>query len=202
MKIFTSFLLTILFTSICFGQEQTIFKVGEEFNSVFQDLKNGVFNGSVNGILIVKKNKQTELIFDFQGSESTLNILPQEEEVYDVSTKSYLGKTTSGRTEIKYETYAYANGIGIKLNGQWFELSAIDGACDMVINGLDYSYHSESSAEYLVIKINKELELNNWRFLIRTEHKTDPNNIHTLMKKKKSIKVLPNSTIVFAIKRK
>jgi hypothetical protein len=187
--------------NISFGQENKKWKEGDGFKSVYQDFESGKFKGTVSGILIVQKKDGQQIILDFQGSEAILNILRDEDEVYDVSTKSYTGKTTSGRTEIKYETYAWANGIGINLNGQWFELSAIDGACDMVINGIEYSYHSEKDAEYLVIRINKELDLSNWQYLIRTEHTMEPNNIDDLKVKKKVIKILPNSTLTFAMKR-
>jgi hypothetical protein len=151
---------------------------------------------------MIENESGNELILDFQGSYVTLRIERDSNEIYDVSTKSYYGKTTSGKTDLKYETYASANGIGIKMNGQWFELSAIDGACDMVIDGLKYTYKAEITMEYLIISIEKELELSNWQYIIRTEHKMEPNNIDELKAKKRKIKILPNSMIVFAIKRK
>jgi hypothetical protein len=138
---------------------------------------------------------------DFQGSDAILDIIKDPNEVYDISTKSYEGNTTSGKTKINYQTYALANKIGVFLQNQWFELSGIDGGCDMVINGLDYSYHLENSYEYLVLFISRELELSNWQYLIRTEHTLKPDNIDELKPRKKTIKILPNSTLVFAIKR-
>jgi hypothetical protein len=141
------------------------------------------------------------LILDFQGSFGKLRIEKDQDEVYDVSTKSYFGKTTSGKTEIRYATYAWANGISINLNDQWFELTAIDGACDMVINGIAYSYKSEASTEYLVLSIRKELELDNWQYLLRTEHTMNPDNLEELKPKKQVLKLLPNSILVFAIQR-
>lgn len=193
--------LSILLFQTSFSQTTAKFKDGDGFKSVFQDFEKGEFKGTTNGVLYVVSPTEKEIILDFQGSFGKLQIEKDPNEVYDVSTKSYYGKTTSGKTEIKYETYAWANGIGINLNGQWFELTAIDGACDMVLNGIDYSYKSEASNEYLVVSIKKELELSNWQYLIRTEHTMNPDNIEELKPKKQVLKLLPNSTLVFAIQR-
>jgi hypothetical protein len=77
------------------------------------------------------------------------------------------------------------NSIGIEFKGEFYDLTLIDGACDLVINGLEYSYESEKSTEYLIIRITKEIELmNRYNSKIR-----------------KGIKLLPNSTLVFAINR-
>lgn len=193
--------LTILFFQTSFAQTTEKHRDGEELKSVFQDKESGDYNGTTNGVLFIIDESGKDIILDFQGSYGKLQIEKDSNEVYDVSTKSYYGKTTSGKTEINYKTYAWANGIGINLNGQWFELSAIDGACDMVINGINYSYESESSTEYLVISVQKELELSNWQYILRTEHTMNPDNIEDLKQKKKTIKLLPNSTLVFAIQR-
>ena len=148
-------------------------------------METGNFNGTINGILIIMDSENKESLLDFQGSCAKLEIEKDEHEVYDVSYKKYTGKTTSGKTEIKYETYAYANSIGIELNGEYYNFSLIDGACDLAINGLEYSYESEKNAEYLIIRITKEVELRN----------SYENKI------KKVIKILPNSTFVIVIDR-
>jgi hypothetical protein len=169
-----------------FGQNDSSSIDGNGFDSVFQNLDSGNFSGTTNGILIVKDSENKESLLDFQGSFAKLEIEKDEDEIYDLSYKKYTGKTTSGKTTIKYETYSYANSFGIELNGEWFDLSLIDGACDLVINGLEYSYESEKNAEFLIIRITKEIELmNNYKNKVR-----------------KVIKLLPNSTIVFAINRK
>jgi hypothetical protein len=182
-------LLTSLLVSVsllCFGQQYSEYAIdGNGFDSVFQDLESGNFSGTVNGILIVKDSENKESLLDFQGSYAKLEIEKDEDEVYDVSYKKYTGKTTSGKTEIKYETYAYANSIGIEFKGEYYDLSLIDGACDLVINGLEYSYESEKSTEYLIIRVTKEIELMN-----RYDSKI-----------RKAIKLLPNSTLVLAINR-
>ena len=170
---------------IIFGQNDLSSIDGNGFESVFQNLESGNFSGTINGILIVKDFENKESLLDFQGSFAKLEIAKDEDEVYDLSYKKYTGKTTSGKTTIKYETYASANSFGIELSGEWFDLSLIDGACDLIINGLEYSYKSEKSAEYLIIRITKEIKL-------RNSYKN---------KIRKTIKLLPNSTLVIAINR-
>lgn len=192
----------LLISNLSFGQSSAVnLKNGKGFSSVFQNLDSGKFKGSINGILIIKGSDGKQNMLDFQGSNAQLNIIKEIEEVYDVSTKIYTGKTTSGKTEIKYETYATANGIGIYLNGEWYEITGIDGACDLVIDGLEYSYFLENKTEYLVLQIVKTIELSNWQYLLRTEHKTKPENIDELKPKEKIIKLLPKSTLVFVISR-
>ncbi len=195
-------LFSVLFVQISNGQQNRVFKDGKGFSSVFQQMDKGEFLGTANGVLFIKTEDDKDLILDFQGSNGALEIQKDLDEVYDVSTKSYYAKTTSRQSEIRYETYGLANGIGIKLNEQWFELTAIDGGCDLVIDGIKYTYKAESRTEYLVLVVEKELELSNWQYLIRTEHKMNPNNIDELREKRKKLKLLPNSAIVFAIKRK
>ena len=158
---------------------------GNGFDSVFQELESGNFNGTANGILIVKESDNKESLLDFQGSYAKLKIEKDHAEVHDLSYKKYIGKSTSGKTEIRYQTYGSANSFAIDFKGEFYELSLIDGACDLIINGLEYSYESEESTEYLIIRVTKEIELKN-------SSKSIVQN---------SIKILPNSTLIFAIKR-
>lgn len=184
----TQSLIIILLTFISissFGQNNYPAISGNGFNSVFQNLETGKFIGTINGVLIVRDSENKESLLDFQGSYAKLEIEKDEHEVYDLSYKKYYGKTTSEKTEIRYETYASANSFGIELSGEYYDLSLIDGACDLVINGLEYSYESEKSAEYLIIRITKEIKLmNSYKSKVR-----------------KSIKILPNSTLIFVINR-
>ena len=190
----------ILLTLVSFGQASDKWKVGKPFNSIFKEIDRGKFKGTTNGIIIIQDANGKNTVLDFQGSEAILEIIEDEYEVYDTSTKSYSGKTTSGKTSTKYQTYAMANGIGIELDGQWFEISGIDGACDRVINGLEYHYQAEPGAEYLILRAGNALELSNWQYLIRTEHLMEPDNIEELKPKKKTIQILPESTLIFLIK--
>ena len=94
--------LSILLFQTSFSQTTKKFKDGDGFKSVFQDFEQGEFKGTTNGVLYVVTPTGKELILDFQGSFGKLQIEKDSNEVYDVSTKSYYGKTTSGKTEIKY----------------------------------------------------------------------------------------------------
>ena len=202
MKINYLIIFLFIYTIKSFGQYSDKFKDGETFNSVFQNIKSGKYKGTSNGIIILKNHLNKEIIFDFQGSSAELVIEEDEHEVYDVSTKKYIGKTTSGFTQVVYETYATANSFKIELNNQYFGLSGIDGACDMVIKEIDYEYKAENDSEYLILSIKKELTLDNWRFLLDTKYDKDLNNLNELKRQKQSIIILPSSIIVFAIKRK
>lgn len=171
--------------AICQGDPY--WKEHDGFESVFQNLLTGEFDGTVNGILLVQKDNGSQLILDFQGAKAELNIVEDDHEIYDVSTKIYYGYTTSGKTRIKYETYSWANSISIELHGEWFTLSLIDGAADMAINGIEFLYVAEESTEYLMLRISKKLTLTNYF--------KDENDESM----KKSITLLPESTLVFAI---
>jgi len=182
----TAIIIFMTFVSFySFGQNDSSYINKTQFQSVFQNLESGKYQGTINGILIVKDLDDKQSLLDFQGSFAKLEIEKDEHKVYDVSRKKYKGKTTSGKTEIKYETYAYANSFGIKLKGEYYYLNLIDGACDFIIKGLKYTYISEKSTEYLMLQFTEEVKLmNNYENKIR-----------------KTIKVLPNSTLIFAISR-
>ena len=178
------------------GQIEEKYKDHDGFHSVFQNLASGNFKGTANGVLFVKRNPAgNDIILDFQGGKADLKIEKDEYEMYDLSTKIYQGFTTSGRSQVKYETYASANGIAIQLNNEWYGLSVIDGACDMAIQGIEFVYKAESTAEYLILRISKELILTNWPIL--NEGAGDDTSEYI----RRTIILLPESTLVFAIKR-
>ena len=96
----------------CFAQQYPEYAIdGNGFKSIFQDLESGNFNGTVNGILIVKDSDNQKSLLDFQGSYAKLEIEKDEYEVYDLSYKNYIGKTTSynylKNSYIKWETFQY-----------------------------------------------------------------------------------------------
>lgn len=194
LKIIILFIVVLIPLQVI-SQNEEIWKTHDGFKSVFESLKSGEFSGTVNGILFLQKENKSELILDFQAGKAELLFEEDVHEVYDVSTKIYHGFTTSGRTEIKYKTYSSANAISVELGGEWFEFSLIDGACDMAINGIEFLYKAEAATEYLILRISKELVLNNNRYLYNTFQGQDYES------KRKSIRLLPESTLVFAIKR-
>ena len=196
MKIVTIIILNFLILN-CYSQEYGKYKIGSDFNSVFQELQNGKFTGTVNGVLFIKNTKNKELILDFQSGKSELNIIPDTSEVYDISYKKYEGWTTSEKTKIYYSTYSSANKFSIELSTGIFTIGSHDGASDMVVNGINYHYKAETDAEYLVIAIEKDLTLDNFWWL--RNQNIEPKKAHEL---KKEIIVQANSVLVFVINRK
>lgn len=181
MKQIVTFLFLVISLSV-FGQNTDLIVNYNDSRSVFDKLSSGKFLGTANGVLFMKNTQNQEFILDFQGSKTTLFIEPEPDEVYDVSYKRYQTATTSGKTSLEYTFYGSANALSIRLNNETFEIGGIDGACDMIINYLDYLYKAENQTEYLVLQARKEIRL-----------KSKKGNILTLQ---------PQSVLVFAIKRK
>ncbi|WP_127344436.1 hypothetical protein [Ancylomarina longa] len=194
-RIIVVFLLNFLMIS-AYSQEYGKYKIGESFNSVFQNLEKGKFTGTVNGVLFIKDSQDKEIILDFQAGKSELNVVKDSTEMYDVSIKEYLGWTTSGKTKILYSTYADANKLSIELSSGVFKIGTHDGASDMVVNGINYHYKSELHTEYLVLTIEKDLVLDNFWWL--RHQGVLPKKAHEL---KKEIVIQANSVIVFAMNK-
>ena len=154
-----------LFQFSIYCQEDDNFIYGSKFNSVFQNHKEGSFNGTANGIIEIEKNSKV-ILLDFQGSDLNLCIIEDPNEVYDISTKSYVASTTSGMSKLKYQTYSMANQLAIFINNQWFKTFGFGGAYDMILKNLEYKYLKEKNSEYLVLQIKKEIKLSNWFYLI------------------------------------
>lgn len=187
MKLFKQ----IIIVSSCFfialvtyGQQNDYYREGDNFNSVFQHLETGTFQGSSNGLLLVRKNDSpNKSLIDFQGSPAALIIEYDEHQIYDLSTKIYKGQSTSGKTTITYSTYGGANALQITLNKKSYKLSLIDGACIYVIGGLNYHYEAEENTEYLLLTFTKTVTL---------QATTGTDSIH----------ILPHSSLIFAMARK
>ena len=177
-------------------------KEPKPFNTIFAKLKNGDFNGTVNGVLILKSKNGKQLILDFQGSKANLRIVPDKDEVYDISYKKYTGFTTSGKTKFLYSTYSMGNEIGVVLNNVEFAKTHLDGCSCEAIEGINYNYIEEKKYEYLILYIDKPIALTNWQYLIRNNPDPEYKNMDELKKKKRTYIVQPNSVIVFAIRRK
>lgn len=163
-------------------------------SSIFHTVKEGLFSGTCTGYLHIKDGADT-LLLDFQSSKTTLNVIHDEEEMYDVSTKVYSTKTTSGKTTFIYEAYALANSLTILLNGSAYNISRIDGASDMPISGLTFNYSSENSTEYLTLFVTKPIELNTSKTLMRKENMT----YIEALKQAKTIMLLPGSTLILML---
>ncbi len=166
------------------------------FTSLFQNLRTGHFWGTANGLLKIKDSQHKDLLLDFQGSPCNLTIEEDSEEVYDVSTKIYEAKTTSGKTKINYATYNMANSFGIELNGIIYEKCYIDGGSYLTIEGVEYEYVQEKTVEFLILRFSKPVELTNIYHLLQQKDYSKE-----LEKFKAKITVQPESVLVFAIKR-
>ena len=176
------------------------------FNSVFQNMASGKFNGTANGVLLFKDFNQKEVILDFQGSSANLFLetTTDTDTYYDVSHKVYTAYTTSGKTKIEYRIYSSANALAISYNNQLFAISLIDGACESVIDGLSYKYMLEKDTEYLILNVRKQVKLSNTFYLSVEEIKAEKKraDYKELKAKERFIYLQPGSVLVFAIKRK
>jgi hypothetical protein len=180
MKKSINLLVFCVFLMHSFAQQKQTTVNNYPFESVFNKLKSGDFEGTINGLLILENRAEQETLLDFQGTKASLNIEHDPDEMYDVSRKNYHGKTTSGKSEITYSTYNYANELVLKLPIGTFKVGMIDGASDEKIKGLKYHYALEKDTEYLILRPEKEI---------------------ILIGQNGYLKLMPNSTITIAIKR-
>lgn len=182
--------------------QESAYKRPNPFNSVFAKLKKGDFSGTVNGVLILESGSRNQIILDFQGSKATLRIVPDKDEVYDISYKKYTGFTTSGKSTLLYSTYSMANEIGVVLNHVEFSKTHLDGCSCDVIEGINYNYIEEKEYEYLMLYIDKPIALSNWQYLIRNDPDPEHKKIDELRKKEQIYVIQPSSVVVFAIRKK
>ena len=164
--------------------------------SIFKKVKSGVFSGTTSGYLQIKNEKDT-LILDFKNTSVSLVISPDIEEIYDISTKRYATKTTNGKTNLIYETYALANILTIKLNGSRYSIGSMDGAADNAIQGLSFSYCHEGNIEYLSLYASKSLQLSTTDEIMRLQKI----NYTEAKKLAKQITVLSGSCFIFTISK-
>lgn len=195
MKKYILFVLISFCTLNSYTQVNEKYIVGPDFDSIFQNMKEGEFKGTVNGVLFIETPEKPELILDFQAGYSELNIIPDVHEMYDYSYKKYTGQTTSGKTKVYYSTYSSANKFSIELFTDVYTIGSHDGASDMVVNGINYTYKREKNCEYLVVLFEKDLTLDNFRWLINKD--IEPKEARNM---RKEIIVKANSVLVFITK--
>jgi hypothetical protein len=171
------------------------FVQGTDFNSQFKNVKSGEFSGILSGVIFIKTTTDI-LAFDFQSTAGSLTCEPDTNEMYDVSYKIYRGKTTSGKTQILYSTYASSNFFSISLKSGVYSIGSHDGASDMVVNGIQYKYFQENNIEYLSLIITKDLTLSNFWWL-----RNNGTSVSEANKNAKEITLLSNSTLIFTLKK-
>ncbi|MGM0620212.1 MAG: hypothetical protein ACQETJ_04130 [Bacteroidota bacterium] len=130
---------------------------GLGFNSVFQNEVQGNFQGKVTGILHLESKDGTSDPFSFAGSEVKLTIVPDTNVIYDVSFKNY--SFGNDKLRFRYSTYNRANALSVFINGAEYTTRLIDGACELVLKGLDYKYFDEGNSELLLLAFNKDVGL-------------------------------------------
>lgn len=130
---------------------------GKGFNSCFQKLEKGYFSGYANGLLQFECNDGTKFLASFSKDSAQLNILPDPNKVYDVSSKNYNVKNKD--VQIEYSTYNLANALSITIGSNKYALSLFDGACWDVINGLEYEYVLNGERELLIIHFSDRVKL-------------------------------------------
>jgi hypothetical protein len=151
---------------------------------VFETYTPFELSGTVNGVLLLKDDEEKEFTLDFQGSAAKLIIENDPDTIYASNYLKYVGQTTSGKSKVLYTTYATAHSFGVEFENKVYGFDLIDGCCCAIIDGLEFYYKAETNAEYLILKVFKEVELNE--------------NFRTHSQK---LKLLPNSVIVFAIQK-
>ena len=112
---------------------------------------------------------------------ASLEIVPDEHEVYDVSEKRYGIAVPGGR--MTYTTYAAANALKLELGGVVYGRSTIDGGCDEGIDFLNFDFLRDEHHEYLVLTVTEPLRLN---------HPSDPAKMAVLK---------PGSVVVLKFER-
>jgi len=132
---------------------------GLGFTSCFSSIKEGNFNGQINGIMNITHINGDSLAFSFKSNNVLLSVTHDIDEVYDISAKMYKFQSNDRNLQIEYSTYASANSLKIQLNGETFLKGGIDGACDLVINGLSYEYTTIRNSEYLMLWFTKDVGL-------------------------------------------
>jgi hypothetical protein len=130
----------------------------EDFNSIFSKLTSGKFQGTVTGKLMLTVQEEDTTIAP-QETEALLEIIPDEADVYDIAFANYSFKKGNTDYSIKYSEYCLANGIEIYIWGYTYELSGIDGSCDLVLPGLVYTYDVNGNTEKMTLNFTQDIIL-------------------------------------------
>jgi hypothetical protein len=130
---------------------------GTGFKSVFQNLSKGKFKGIASGALKIRYPDGNKYSCIFHGDSACLTIEHDPDSIYDVSRKHYSTKTKD--VKLIYSTYYCANGISIVIDNKEFYFSLIDGACEAVIKGVDYTYIPKKGKELLLLNFTEDVGL-------------------------------------------
>jgi hypothetical protein len=128
------------------------------FYSVFKDLKDGDFPGTLSGTLFLRKNGAKGVSgYSFLDEEAELHIENDPDSIYDVSSKHHLFKRQD--IQLRYTTYFWANGFEVIIGKDTVGINMIDGGCDVVIDGLEHTYSADKESERLYLYFQKDVGL-------------------------------------------
>lgn len=167
------------------GREVNGIERPPEVMSCFHDLRKGRFEGKGSGLLVVdiptKDGARVRHLVPFENTVATLEVTPDEYEIYDVSYKKYSIRSPQG--VLSYTTYADANALSLTIGESTYEFSVIDGGCDAEIAFLRYDFLRDEEREYLVLTVEKPIRL-------------DGENDHT-----KQVVLNPGSVLVISLRK-
>ncbi|MDR2622792.1 MAG: hypothetical protein LBC48_09515, partial [Dysgonamonadaceae bacterium] len=110
------------------------------------------------GVLFLQKNGSIEISkFVFRHEKASLHIEYDPDTVYDVSFKHHQFKRSD--IQLRYTTYLYANRFEVIIGKDTVSIDMIDGGCDGVINGLEWSYSADKEKEFLYLYASTDLGL-------------------------------------------
>ena len=153
----TCLIVNFLLICFCLSAQDKHYVDGSGFNSFFQKQKEGTFKGSTSGLLRFKHLNGDVSIAAFSKTDTKLELVPDTNEIYDVSYKKYM--THNSKVNIEYVTYNDANSLKLKIKDQTFQISLIDGACLGIIRGLEYEYVSADEKELLILHFSEDVGL-------------------------------------------
>jgi hypothetical protein len=145
--------------SYLYGQNFPETAEGKGFDSIFQNLKEGAFHGKASGELRIVNLSGDTVKISFDKDNALLQIIPDPDEVYDVSRKVYSCASKKDMATFKYSTYAHANEINLILKGKDYGMNLIDGDCYSVFKNLDYAYKQKDKLEELDLCFTGNIEM-------------------------------------------
>lgn len=140
--------------------------IAREVDSCFGNLEQGRFKGTVSGLLVWELSvanppppglADVKRLLPLQGAPASLEVVPDEHVVYDVSEKRYRVAVPGG--SLTYTTYAAANALRLEIGGEVYGRSSIDGGCDEGIDFLNFDFVQDEKNEYLVLAVTEPLRL-------------------------------------------
>ncbi len=146
-----------IFISMGIVAQEKAVEEGKGFNSVFQKLKSGSWEGSVKGFIQLKDTCNNIFFSSTIDENAHLENIPDKNEIYDVSFKNYI--VDNSNMKIKYTTYNRANVFKISIPNGEYQFNLIDGSCEVVIKGLKYEYFETEKSELLILYFVKDVGL-------------------------------------------